>query len=72
VAKWVADPVNPQTRDTWYLRMVVAYWMVKELVAQAVSETRREYVKLLQAIHIMEGKFELFYRAQHGIKFKIN
>jgi hypothetical protein len=27
--KWVADPVNPRTRDTRYFRMVEAYWMVK-------------------------------------------
>jgi hypothetical protein len=43
--------------------------MVKALVAQDVSKTRREQTKLLHAIHILEGKFELCCRAQHGINF---
>jgi hypothetical protein len=34
VFKWVADPLNPRTRDTRYFRMVEAYRMVKTLVVQ--------------------------------------
>jgi hypothetical protein len=52
--------------------MVEAYWMVKALVALAVRETKRENVKILQDIHILEGKFELYCRDQHDIKFRVN
>jgi hypothetical protein len=41
--------------------MVEAYWMTKALVAQAVNETRQQNSEILQAIHILEGNFELFF-----------
>jgi hypothetical protein len=41
--------------------MVEAYWMTKYLVAQAVNETRQQNSNILQEIHILEGKFELFF-----------
>jgi hypothetical protein len=71
-SNWMPDPGNPHTRDTKYFQMVEAYWMNKALVAQAITETQRQNVELLQAVHILEGKFELFCHSQHGIKFRVN
>jgi hypothetical protein len=67
--KWVADLVNPRTRDTCYFRMVEVYCMVKDLVAQVVSATKRKHSELIHIIHILEGKFELLCLGSTCIKF---
>jgi hypothetical protein len=46
--------------------------MTKALVAQAVNETRYQNSEILHVIHILEGKFELFFKARHGINFRVN
>jgi hypothetical protein len=69
--KWVVDLVHPRTRDMRYFRMVEMYWLVKALVGQAISKTKREHGELLHAIHVLEGKFKLYCWAQHGIKFQV-
>jgi hypothetical protein len=60
VEDWVEDPFYSKTRETKYFKIVEIYWIVKAMVGQALHKSRREQVDLLHAIHILEGKFELF------------
>jgi hypothetical protein len=66
-----ARPVHSRTQDTRYFRMMETYYMVKALVGQALSKTKHNHGELLSAIHILDGKFELYCRSENGIKFHV-
>lgn len=71
VQYWVDDPKYTRTRETIYFQLEEMYWIVKAMVAQAVAKAKRDNDKTVQAIEILDGKFDLFCRSQFGIKFRV-
>jgi hypothetical protein len=67
----VEDPFYTRTRETKYPMLVETHWLVKDIFIQALHMTKREKVDMFHAIHILEGKFKIFCRSQHGIHFRV-
>jgi hypothetical protein len=63
VEDWVEDPFYSKMRETEYFKSVETCWIVKAIAGQTLHMTKREQSNLLHAIHILEGKFELFCRS---------
>jgi hypothetical protein len=41
------------------------------MVVEAVEKIMKEKEATLHVVKILEGKFEIFYKSQFGIKFKV-
>jgi hypothetical protein len=59
----VKDPKFKRTREMKYFKLEKNYWIVKEMVPQAVEKFKIDNNNTIKAIKLLEGNFNLFCRS---------